>query len=79
MVELRRFATPDDIDALVPDVLDDGFTTADVARACGIGRDRAQRVAYTLRAMGRFDQIGRDRQGIRYRRTQDQSTHRREL
>ncbi|MCP5027124.1 MAG: hypothetical protein GY929_12650 [Actinomycetia bacterium] len=68
VVELRRFATPDDIEALVPDTLDDGFTTADVARACGIGRDRAQRVAYTLRAMGRFEQISRDRQGIRYRR-----------
>ncbi|MCP3853787.1 MAG: hypothetical protein GY698_03500 [Actinomycetia bacterium] len=69
VIEIHRFATPTDIDALVPDVLDEGFTTSDIARACAISRDRAQRVAYTLRAMGRFEQIGRDRQGIRYRRT----------
>jgi len=50
------------------------ITTADIARVCGIGRDRAQRVAYTLRALGFFETIGRDRDGVRYsRRDQPQA------
>ena len=68
VVEARRLSVPADLAALVPDVLEDGFTTADVARVCGIGRDRAQRVAYTLRALGFFETIGRDRDGVRYSR-----------
>lgn len=68
VVEVHRLADPSDLAALVPDVLDAGFTTADVARVCRIDRDRAQKVAYTLRALGFFEQVGRDRQGIRYSR-----------
>jgi hypothetical protein len=68
VVEARRLAVPADLAALVPDVLDDGFTTADLARVCGIDRDRAQRVAYTLRALGFFETLGRDRDGVRYSR-----------
>jgi hypothetical protein len=68
VVEVHRLADPSDLVALVPDVLEDGFTTADVARVCRIGRDRAQKVAYTLRALGFYQQIGRDRSGIRYSR-----------
>lgn len=58
----------DDLAALLPCGLPAPFTTADLAQACGIGRDQAQRMAFCLRTAGLLEQLGRRRDGIVYRR-----------
>jgi hypothetical protein len=42
------------------------FTTDDLARHAGVGRDVAQRMAYCLRPLGLFHERGRTRAGVGY-------------
>ena len=49
VVGRRIFAEPADWQALVPDDLDEPFTTQDLAEAIGIHRQLAQKMAYCLR------------------------------
>ena len=60
------FDAVSDLARLVPDGLASGFTTRDLARAAGITVDRAQKMAYCLRANDLFEVTGRDRGGYRY-------------
>ena len=66
VVERRVFQTPDDLAALVPQDIDNPFTTADLADALGIDRALAQRMAYCLREMGAIRAIGKCRNAILY-------------
>jgi hypothetical protein len=66
VLERHRFDRTVDLLALVPDGLPAEFTTADLAAHAGIGRDVAQRMAYCLRPLGLFREVGRTRAGIRY-------------
>ena len=64
----HRFERPTDLLELVPTDLPDPFTTADLARLLGTTRDRAQKIAYCLRALDLFVDRGRTRAGVRYGR-----------
>lgn len=68
VIERRRFDRATDLLTLVPDDLPAEFTTADLAARAGIGRDVAQRIAYCLRALGLFVEVGRTKAGVRYAR-----------
>ena len=59
--------TPADLVALLPDVLPDSFTTADIASAAGCPRRVAQQVAYCLRHMGAIEIAGKAGNAIEYR------------
>jgi hypothetical protein len=63
----HRFDAVEDLAALVPAGLPPRFTTAELACAAGTSRDRAQRMAYCLKANGLFEPVGRTREGILYR------------
>ena len=62
----HRFDNAADLLELVPDDLPDVFTTADLARHAGVGRDVAQQMAYCLRALGLFQERGRSKAGFEY-------------
>jgi hypothetical protein len=62
------FQEPLDLRALLPDSLAEPFTTADMSRALGCTRHRAQQMAYCLREMGEIAHVGRQRDGILYER-----------
>jgi len=62
----HRFATLDDLNALIPAGLPDTFTTADLAKTAGTTRAKAQKMAYCYRATGAFSVIDRGRAGVRY-------------
>lgn len=63
----HRFDTVDDLRSFVPPGLPPVFTTRDLAGAAGTTLDRAQKMAYCLRANEVFAVVGRDRAGYRYR------------
>lgn len=67
IVDVHRLSEAADLDDFVPDGLDEIFTTADLAGAGGFGRDTAQRIAYCMRALERFDVVDRTKAGYRYR------------
>ncbi len=53
---------------MLPERLDEPFTTLDLALALEIPRDLAQRVAYTLREAGLIEALARTARGVEYRR-----------
>jgi hypothetical protein len=63
----HRFEHVGDLAALVPAGIPPLFTTAELACAAGTSRDRAQKMAYCLRANGLFEPVRRTREGIIYR------------
>ena len=65
--ERHRFEGVADLASLVPPGLPSRFTTAHLAEAAGTSRDRAQRMAYCLRANGLFEPLERSRAGVIYR------------
>lgn len=67
VVGRQRFDDVAALAGLVPDGLPPVFTTADLATAAAITRDRAQKMAYCLRDVGVFDVIRRSRRGYEYR------------
>jgi hypothetical protein len=68
VVRAHLFEAPADLGALLPDSVDEPFTTADMSQALGCTRHRAQQMAYCLREMGEIVQVGRQRGGILYER-----------
>ena len=68
VLDRHVFQTPDDLVALVPQDIDNPFTTADLADALGIDRALAQRMAYCLRKMEAIRTIGKCRNAILYTR-----------
>ncbi len=67
VVETHRFRNIDDLCGLLPTALPDEFTTADLAKAAGVRRDVAQRMAYCFRPLGVFEEVGRTKAGIVHR------------
>ncbi len=68
VVEQHLFEAPADMAALLPESLDEPFTTADLAAALGRPRWLAQKMAYCLREMGAITAVGRRRHTILYAR-----------
>lgn len=68
IVDLCRLSDPSDLDDFVPVDLPDVFTTADMATGA-LTRDEAQRIAYCMRALGRFEVVARSKAGYQYRWT----------
>ena len=62
------FESPADLAALLPEALDDPFTTADLARVLGKSRRLAQRMAYCLREMEAIEMVGKKGRSILYNR-----------
>jgi hypothetical protein len=60
------FHHPGDFLGVIPSLLEEPFTTADLARAVGRPRRIAQQIAYCLREMGTLAVVDRQRSGIRY-------------
>ena len=69
VVERRVFASPDDLCALLPETLGDGFDTGDLAAHLNIRRRLAQQMAYCLRECGAITQVGKYGNAILYART----------
>lgn len=59
VLECRRFECPEDLGELMPSVLPERFTTADLAEGMGSPRRLGQKMAYCLRKMGVIVQVGR--------------------
>ena len=68
VVDQRLFETPADMAALLPSRLKEPFTTSDLAKAAGIPRRLAQRMAYCLREMGAITASGKRGNAILYLR-----------
>jgi hypothetical protein len=66
VISRHQFDGIDDLAALIPTGLPGEFTTAELAAAAGTSRDRAQRMAYCLRANGLFEPLRRTRAGVVY-------------
>ncbi len=58
VVNVTEFRSATDLAALIPDGLDGGFTTADLADELGTSRRTAQQMAYCLRSAGAIGQTG---------------------
>jgi hypothetical protein len=65
--ETVELGSPEALLELLPEVLPDPFTTADLADGLGRSRHLAQEVAYCLRVSGAVEAVGRDKRGILYR------------
>lgn len=68
VLERHRFEAPADLGALLPAELPEPFTTAHIAAGLGRPRRLAQQMAYTLRALGVIEAVGRQGQAVAYRR-----------
>ena len=69
VMEEHFFENPADMEILIPAILSDAFTTADLARALNTSRRLAQRMAYCLDRMNLFTRIGRQGNAIVYKRS----------
>jgi hypothetical protein len=67
VVDEYHFKNPEDMQALLPEKLDNPFTTADLAEGLGQPRWLMQKMAYCLREMGLIEQVGKKRNTILYR------------
>lgn len=68
VVDRQVFETPQDVGHLLPPVLAEPFTTADLAAALSRPRRLAQQMAYCLREMGIIAPVGKHRNAILYER-----------
>lgn len=59
VLETHRFATPDDLAALLPQDLPRPFSNRDLAAALGCRLDLAQKMTYSLQAMGELARVGK--------------------
>ena len=69
VLDQRRFVTPADLGALLPDSLHSQFTTYELAAALGRPRRIAQKMAYCLRRMNVISQVGKRGRSLLYSRT----------
>jgi hypothetical protein len=68
VLERRVFETPADLCDLLPESLDDGFDTSDLAIALKVHRRLAQQMAYCLRECGELTPVGKHGNAILYAR-----------
>jgi hypothetical protein len=68
VVDEQRFESPADMGALLPDTLDEPFTTADLAGALDRPRWLAQKMTYCLREMNAIVQVGKRGNAFLYTR-----------
>lgn len=68
VLEEHEITSTSDLARVLPDDLAEPFTTADLAVRTGLKRPLAQRACYVLRHGGAIEPVGRDRNGISYRR-----------
>lgn len=69
VVDRRLFASPADLAGLIPEHLDEPFSTSDLAAAIGRPRRLSQQMVYCLRRMGLVAEAGKQGRVIRYVRT----------
>jgi hypothetical protein len=69
VVDSKLFMQPRDMANLIPESLEEPFTTSDIAKACGMRRFLAQKMAYCLREMGAIIPLERKKSGIQYIRS----------
>lgn len=67
VIDGRVLSSADDLIALLPDGLDEEFTTADMAAAAGRPRRVAQQMAYCLRESGAIEIAGKQGNALVYR------------
>ncbi|MBN2389711.1 MAG: hypothetical protein JXR84_03235 [Anaerolineae bacterium] len=70
VVEQQHFTSPEDVRALIPGILAEPFTSADLASLIPGGRRRAYRMIYCLRAMNLVTKVGKRGRAVLYRQTQ---------
>ncbi len=66
--QIHSFRSRRDLLALLPESLSCGFSTADLARATGLPRWHAQKIAYCLRKVDAIELIGKSGNSCLYRR-----------
>jgi len=71
VVDEHHFATPEEMQTLLPAALANPFTTADLAQALGQPRWLTQKMAYCLREMGAIEQVGKEGNAILYQTVDD--------
>jgi hypothetical protein len=67
VVDRHLFENPADWKALLPEKLEEAFTTGDLAEVLGIRRSLAQKMAYCLRKAGVIELTGRQGRANNYR------------
>ncbi len=68
VVSEALFEVPEDVASLIPNDLPDGFTTGHLAKALGVSRRTAQKMAYCLRRMEQLVPTGKSGNAIVYQR-----------
>jgi len=68
VVDRQLLEAPEELASLLPEDLDDPFSTAGLAELAHIPRALAQKMAYCLRAMGMIRQVGKCGNAILYQR-----------
>jgi len=71
VVDEHHFSTPREVNALLPQPLNNPFTTADLTKALGQPRWLMQKMAYCLREMGAIEQVGKQGNAVLYRTVDD--------
>lgn len=74
VLDSRRFVHPRDMAALIPDSVEEPFTTGDIAKSCNLPKFMAQKMAYCLREMGAILAGDRKKTGIQYIRSTENAT-----
>ena len=69
VLDSQRFVQPRDMAALIPERVEEPFTTTDIANARNLPRFMAQKMAYCLREMGAIVPLERKKSGIQYTRS----------
>lgn len=70
VVDYRRFETPADLGALLPEALPEHFTTTDVAQTMRVTKRLAGQICYCLREMDAIVQEGKRSRSYLYRRAE---------
>lgn len=73
VVSSLRLETAEDFQGLLPEELAQPFTTQDLAKALGLPRRLAQKMAYCLRQMGVLEVEGKQKRAWLYKIRQDRS------
>ncbi len=68
VVERRVYRSPADLAALIPETIDNGFDTSELADALNVRRRLAQQMAYCLRECGAIEQVGKAGNALLYAR-----------
>lgn len=69
LIGIKTLTYPDSYSAIIPDDIENGFCSADLAKARGISRSGASYILHLLTELGFVKRVGRNKKGYVYERS----------